>query len=145
MANLLTRFNKQVVGSNTSIYDYLPQITSKGDFKRINDINVIIASWSNILNTQRRTYVFDPDYGSDLYEILFDPVDDTTIDRIKTEVESQLMLYDDRATIDDFEILLNANGNGYTVNITVDYEGEKGKLTVTFDGSTVTTQQGGAA
>ena len=62
MANLLSRFNKQVIGSDVYIYDYLPKITATGDFKRVRDIDVIISSWNNILTTQRRTYFFDPEY-----------------------------------------------------------------------------------
>lgn len=144
MANLLSRFNSEVIGSNNRIYDYVAKITSKGDFKRIKDIDVIIASWNNILMTPRRTYIFDPEYGSDLHEILFEPVDNTTVDRVKTEVETRIRLYDDRADIDDIEVLLNSNGKGYTVNIFVSYEGETGTLSIKFDDSTVVRQQGGA-
>ena len=144
MANLLSRFNKEVIGSDNNIYDYLPKITAKGDFKRVKDIDVIITSWNNILMTPRRTYLFNPDYGSDLHLILFDPVDDTTIERIKTEVETRLRENDDRATIQEIEVLLNANGKGYTVNVFVEYDGEVKSLSVKFDDSTVIRQQGGA-
>lgn len=82
MANLLDRFSKEVIGSNFTIYDYLPKIVAKGDFKRIKDLNVIINSWNNILNTPRRTFLFDPDYGSDLHKMIFEPLDDNTVDRI---------------------------------------------------------------
>lgn len=142
MANLLSRFNKQVIGSDVYIYDYLPKITETGDFKRIRDIDVIIASWNNILMTQRRTYFFDPEYGSDLFKILFEPVDDTTVERIKTEVVTRIRMYDSRATIEDIEIILNSTKKGYTVNVFVEYEGETGTLSIKFDDSTVTRQQG---
>ena len=144
MANLLSRFNREVIGSDLTIYDYLAKITATGDFKRVNNLDVIITSWNNILMTPRRTYLFDPEYGSDLHKIIFEPVDDTTIERIKTEVETRLSLYDDRATIDDIEVLLNSNGKGFTVNVLVDYEGETGSLSVKFDDSTVVRQQGSA-
>ena len=144
MANLLSRFNKEVIGSDDRIYDYVPKITAKADFKRVKDIDVIITSWNNILMTPRRTYIFDPDYGSDLHKIIFDPVDDSTVERIKTEVETRIRNYDDRATIEEIEVLLNSNGKGYTVNLFVEYEGETGTLSVKFDDSTVVRQQGGA-
>ena len=145
MANLLSRFNKEVIGSDDTIYDYLAKITAKGDFKRVKDIDVIITSWNNILMTPRRTYIMDPEYGSDLHLIIFEPVDDTTVERIKTEVESRIRLYDDLATIEDIEVLLNSNRKGFTVNVFVDYEGDAGTLSVKFDDSTVVRQQGGAA
>ncbi len=145
MANLLSRFNKEVIGSDDHIYDYLAKITAKGDFKRVKDIDVIITSWNNILMTPRRTYLMDPDYGSDLHKILFEPVDSATVDQIKTEVESRLSTYDDRAKIQSIEVVLNATGKGFVVNVYAEYEGETGTLSVKFDDSTVVRQDGGAA
>ena len=145
MANILKRFNQEVVGSDDRLYDYLAKITAKGDFKRVTDINVIITSWNNILMTPRRTFLMDPEYGSDLHKILFDPVDESTVERIKTEVVSRIRAYDDRAKIDGVEVLLNSNRKGFTVNVFVDYDGETGTLSVKFDDSTVLRQGGGAA
>ena len=45
MANLLDRFNKQVIGSDVIIYDYLAKIIASGDFKRIRDIDVILVRY----------------------------------------------------------------------------------------------------
>jgi len=145
MANLLSRFNKEVIGSDQTIYDYIAKITASGDFKRVKNIDVIITSWNNILMTPRRTYIMDPNYGSDLHKVLFEPVDESTVERIKTEVESQLMLYDDRASIEDIEIMLNSTRKGFTINILVGYEGETSTLSVKFDDSTVVRQGQGAA
>jgi len=145
MANLLSRFNKEVIGSDQTIYDYVAKITASGDFKRVKNIDVIITSWNNILMTPRRTYIMDPEYGSDLHKILFDPVDESTVDRIKTEVESRIRLYDDRAVIEDIEVILNSTRKGFTVNLLVEYEGDTGTLSVKFDDSTVVRQGQGAA
>ena len=145
MANILKRFNQEVVGSDDKLYDYLAKITAKGDFKRVTDINVIITSWNNILMTPRRTFLMDPEYGSDLHKILFDPVDESTVERIKAEVVSRIRAYDDRAKIDGVEVLLNSNRKGFTVNVFVDYDGDTGTLSVKFDDSTVVRQEGGAA
>jgi len=145
MANLLKRFNTEVVGSDDRIYDYLAKITAKGDFKRVSGIDVIITSWNNILMTPRRTFLMDPEYGSDIHKILFDPVDETTVERIKTEVVSRIRAYDDRARIEGVEVILNSNRKGFTVNVFVDYDGDTGTLSVKFDDSTVVRQGGGAA
>ena len=142
MANLLKRFNKQVIGSNGRIYDFTSKITASGDFKRLEDLNVIISSWNNILLTRKRTYLHDPEFGSDLYLLLFEPADDTTVERIKNEIQDSLMTYDSRATIDNIEVLLNTNKKGFQLNIDVTYEGTSGTLSVSFDDSTVLAQQG---
>jgi hypothetical protein len=72
VANLLSRFNQTIVGSNSKLADYISKVSSKGDFKRITDLEVILNSWNNILLTPRRSYQFDPEYGSDLYKMIFE-------------------------------------------------------------------------
>lgn len=136
MANLLDRFRKEVTGSSNRITDFLPKITSSGDFQRIVNINVIISSWNNILVTPRRTHMHDPEYGSDLHLMIFQPVDDQTIDQIKREIEYRIHRYDDRAQIDNIEIRLTSNRKGFEVDLYIRYEGEKGTLSLRFDDST---------
>ena len=141
MANLLRRFNKEVVGSDGRIYDYLAKITASGDFKRVQDLNVIINSWNNIILTPKRTYLHDPEYGSNLHKLVFEPADSDTVEMIKSELYDTLLYYDDRASIDEIEVIIKANGKGYHLNIFVTYEGAKGTLSVSFDDSTVLDQQ----
>jgi len=136
MANILTRFKKQVVGSDGRIFDYLTVITSSGDFKRISNLNVIINSWNTILLTPKGTYLFDPEFGSDIHKLIFEPADSGTVERIKNEVEESLLTYDDRADIENIEVFLKPDGKSFQVDIEVSYEGEKGKLSVTFDDTT---------
>ncbi len=70
MANLLDRFNQTVAGSDSKLADYVSKIGPSGDFNRIADIEVLINSWNNILITPRRSYQFDPEYGSILYKMV---------------------------------------------------------------------------
>ena len=130
MANLLNRFK----GSNklAKINDFVATISSSGDFKKIRNIDVILASWTNILLTPKGSYIFDPEYGSNLHLMLFDPVDDTTIDRIKTEIEDSLMTYDDRARIESINVQLSPDSKRLQVDILVSYEGETKELSIPF-------------
>ena len=137
MTNLLHRFNKEVIGSNGKIYDYLAKITASGDFKRVQDLNVIISSWNNIILTPKRSYLHDPEYGSNLHKLVFEPVDDETVELIKSELYETLMYYDNRASIENIDVVLKSNGKGYHLTISVIYEGAKGTLSVSFDDSTV--------
>lgn len=133
MANLLNRFFKEVVGSQNTLRDYVAKISARGDFKRIENLSVILSSWNNILLTPRRTYLNDPAFGSDLYKYVFDPADESTISAIREEVIQRISLYDDRAILEDVEIQLMTGGKGYNVIITADYEGERGTISVQFD------------
>jgi phage baseplate assembly protein W len=136
MANILNRFFTEVIGSATKIRDYVSIITARGDFKRIEDLQVILVSWNTILLTPRRTYVLDPDFGSDLYKYVFDPMDEGTIETVKTEVIDRISLYDDRASIEDVRVKLLRGGHGFEINIVADYDGHKGSLTVKVDDTT---------
>ena len=136
MANLLNRFFDEVIGSGDKIRDYIAIISSRGDFKRIEDLNVILTSWNNILLTPRRSYLLDPEFGSDLYKYVFDPVDDTTIESIRNEVIETIRFYDNRATITDVQVRIMENGKGYSLDIVADYNGTSGSLTVKFDDTT---------
>jgi len=91
MVDLLNRFNQSVTGSDSKLADYQAVISSNGDFKRIKNIEVILSSWNNILITPRRSYIFDPEYGSDIYKLVFEPADNETLERIKNEVIETLL------------------------------------------------------
>jgi len=133
MANLLNRFQKTVSGSNKKIADYVSRIEAKGDFKRISDLEVILSSWSNILVTPKRSYQWDPDYGSDLYKMIFEPTDDNTVDKIVNETVNVLRAFDDRATITDVNVTFLRNLKGFSIAVDVEYEGERGALEVVID------------
>jgi len=136
MANLLNRFNESVAGSNTKIADYLSTVAVAGDFRRIRNLEVILNSWNNILITPRRSYQYDPEYGSDLYKLVFEPADDITLDKVINEVKNTLMRYDDRATIDDIDVIFFSNQKGFSLTIDVEYEGDKKQLNTILDEST---------
>ena len=111
----------------------MPNISSSGDVKRLSEIDVIINSWKNILLTPIGSYDHNPEYGSILYQLLFEPADNITIDKIKAELESKLMLYDDRAKIMSTNIkYISSNKKGFTVDIDVLYKGEQKNMSVSI-------------
>ena len=46
MANLLDKFKKNVVGSNSKVSDYTCKLTPSGEFTRINDLEAILNSYN---------------------------------------------------------------------------------------------------
>ncbi len=134
MANLLDRFNRTVVGSTAKHADYQSKIVTSGDFKRVTNIEAILSSWSNILITPRRTYQYDPEYGSDLYRLVFEPADQSTEEEIIDEVVESLRTYDPRATIQNVNVsFLSGNRKGFNVSVEIIYEGEQAELEVVID------------
>jgi len=136
MANLLDRFNKKVIGSYDRISDVTPIVLSSGDFQRVNNINVIITNWNNILLIPLRSYIDDPEFGSELYKYVFEPKDEDTLEGVKNEIEYRLLRFEDRAELVNLEVqFLPGNEKGFNISISVKYEGETADLTVTIDES----------
>lgn len=133
MTDFLKRFNQQVAGTRNFVNDYVSTISPVGDFKQIDGIQVILNSWSNILITPKRSYIFDPEYGSDLYKLVFEPADNETIEKIRNEVIDSIQKYDDRALIKNVTINFLSNKKGFQVNIEVSYKGDQSQLQVVID------------
>ena len=133
MANLLDRFNETVAGSNSKLADYTSIVAPKGDFKRIKDIEVLISSWNNILITPRRTYMFDPEYGSNLYKMIFEPADQSTEEEIIEKVVEALRTYDPRATVKNVSVTFLTSRKGFNVAVEVLYSGQNTELQVVID------------
>lgn len=133
MVDFLKRFNQTVAGTRNTVSDYVSTIAPVGDFRRIDGIQVILNSWNNILITPKRSYMFDPEYGSNLYKLVFEPADDDTIDKIEKEVIDTIQRYDDRALIKNVTINFLPNQKGFQVNIEVTYKGDRSQLQVVID------------
>lgn len=136
MSSLITKFNKEVIGSSGRIYDFLSKISPSGDFERVRNLATILTSWNNILLTPTRSNTFDPEYGCEIYKYVFEPLDDDTIEEIKNEIVYRLMLYDDRAEINDIEISKSSDQKSLNVSIMVSYEGMEGEVSVVIDKNT---------
>jgi len=133
MASIIKRFNNSSRGTAEKDIDYIAKIASKGDFERVTDINTILNSWNNILLTPKGTYPYDPEYGSNLYKLIFEPLDERTADQIEREVVYVLERYDNRAEIENVDIAyLRGGQKGFVVDLEVSYNGETGNLSVTL-------------
>lgn len=125
MSKSVQNFYKNISGKANKVKDIIPTMSSLGDLKQVSDFDVIINSWKNILTTPIGSYDHDPTYGSELYNLIYEPVDKDTVERIKDEVETKLMLYDDRAYIKSIDVIFfKKSKKGFTVSIDMAYKGE---------------------
>jgi phage baseplate assembly protein W len=135
MANPLSRFqlSSRTRTERVEYFDYISSLTPIGDFERIENIDVIINSWNNILLTPRGSYDHDPQYGSGLFDLIFEPADVDTENSIIDEIYNSIQYYDTRAAIQSVKItFLKSSGQmkGYNVKIDVDYNGQIKTLTL---------------
>ena len=137
MANILERFIKSARGTDIQPHDFIPYISSIGDFKRIRNINVILNSWNNILLTPLGSYIYDPNFGSDLYKLIFEPADAGTVAAIKNEVKTRIENYDTRGEILGITVVMLPNKKGFNVNVECGFRGASGEISIKFDDTTV--------
>ena len=69
--------------------------------------------------------------------MVFQPIDDQTIDQIKREIEDRIEKYDNRALIENIDVRLLSNRKGFEVDVYIGYEGEEGTLSLSFDDSSI--------
>ena len=89
-----------------------------GDLISLSNENAIARAVRNIVLTTPGEKFFDPDFGSNVGEILFENVDDITAVSIKDEIRSSLSNYEPRVELIDVEVDPNFDENQFDVLIT---------------------------
>jgi hypothetical protein len=90
-----------------------------GDIQKDVDVEAIKNSLQNILATRKGSRRMVPDFGSNMDALLFEPMDETTGQRIGDEIIGSIKQWDDRIVIEKVDIEAEPDTNQYT--ITVDY------------------------
>jgi len=137
MASNLDKFLRSGVGASGRLSDYSDTLSARGDFMRLEDLNVLLTSWNNILYTSKGSVDHDPEFGVDIYRYLFEPFDSFLIDGIKGEIYSALSRYDDRATIQSIDIsMISGDRKGLSISISFKLSGQTANMSTTIDQNT---------
>lgn len=132
--NKVYEYSRNLNNTKSNLIDVVSEIGSTGDLKEIYNVDVILNSIVNILSIVKGTYVFDPDFGCALCLYLFEPCDNTTLQKIKNEVKRQVSIYEARATI-DIDVRFLYNKKGFSIDITVSMDDQVRKSTVIINES----------
>ena len=89
-----------------------------GDLITLKNENAIARAVRNIVLTTPGEKFFDPDFGSNVGEILFENVDDITAVSIEDEIKSSLKNYEPRVELIDVFVDPNFDENQFDVTIT---------------------------
>ena len=89
-----------------------------GDLITLKNENAIARAVRNIVLTTPGEKFFDPDFGSNVGEILFENVDDITAVSIEDEIKSSLKNYEPRVELIDVNVEPNFDENQFDVLIT---------------------------
>jgi phage baseplate assembly protein W len=97
---------------------FLPS-PATGDVSMKYDEQAVIRSIRNLLNTNLYDRLFQPDVGSTLNQLLFEPVSPLTATLIQNEIVRTLTNYEPRARINSLVVSANPDSNQFNVALTV--------------------------
>jgi len=97
---------------------FLPS-PATGDVSMKYDEQAVIRSIRNLLNTNLYDRLFQPDVGSTLNQLLFEPVSPLTATLIQNEIVRTLTNYEPRARINSLVVSANPDNNQFNVALTV--------------------------
>ena len=91
-----------------------------GDLIGLKNENAIARSVRNIILTNPGEKVFDPFFGSNVSNILFETVDDITAVSIQDEIENSLKNYEPRVEIID--VIVDPDYDNNQFDLTISYQ-----------------------
>lgn len=93
-----------------------PQLSSK-DVSFSYDEQAVIRSVRNLLMTKPYERLFNPELGSEIDDLLFEPVSPLTGNLIKNEVIRTINNYEPRAVIASIDVNVYPDQNSYSVSL----------------------------
>ena len=91
-----------------------------GDLIGLKNENAIARSVRNIILTNPGEKIFDPNFGSNVSNILFETVDDITAVSIQDEIENSLKNYEPRVEIID--VIVDPDYDNNQFDVTISYQ-----------------------
>lgn len=88
-----------------------------GDIGKRVDVNAIKQSVRNLLLTKYFERPFQPQLGSPIYQLLFEPLDPITAASMKQAIERVLQNYEPRIIIRQIDVTTEEDLNSYVVNL----------------------------
>ena len=88
------------------------------DLLAIKNENAIARSIKNIVFTEPGEKFFNPDFGSKLYSILFENIDDISAIKIKDQIEQSIKNFEPRVDLVEVEVFPDFDNNGFDVKST---------------------------
>lgn len=96
------------------------------------DEQAVIRSIRNLLLTNHFERPFNPDLGSKMDTILFEPISPLTANAIKNEIRLVIENYEPRASVQEITVSANPDRNAYNVTISFYIENATLPTTVTL-------------
>jgi phage baseplate assembly protein W len=103
-----------------------------GDVALSYDQQAVIRSVRNLLSTNHYERPFNPDIGSNINGLLFEPISPLTASALKNEIQVTINNYEPRATLQDVQVSAQPDLNAYNVYLSFYIENATLPTTVTL-------------
>ena len=103
------------------------------DLIALKNENAISRSIRNLILTQPGDKPFQPDLGSEVYESLFETLDQITASSVQQQIENTIIKYEPRVNLRDVTVTANIPNNAFDVLINYEIIGiEASRQQITF-------------
>ena len=92
-------------------------LTTTGDIPKRLDVNAVKQSIKNLLFVRKGERLFHPEIGTELYKILFEPLDIFTTEILKDIIIETIRKYEPRVNLQLVEINPNYDENAYEISL----------------------------
>lgn len=89
----------------------------KKDINKHIDDMAVINSIKNLIMTNHYERLFQPDIGSNIRKLLFEPLDNITAAAIEREIEQTLTNYENRMVINTVSVGVDSDNNAFSVTL----------------------------
>ena len=93
------------------------RVPGRNDIALSYDEMAVVRSVRNLLLTRNYEKPFQPQIGSRIYQILFEPISPITAGTLRTEIEHVLNNFEPRAKLDYVTVVEDYDNNAYSVTI----------------------------
>jgi phage baseplate assembly protein W len=104
----------------------------KKDVNKHVDAMAVINSVKNLISTSRYERLFQPEIGSSVRSLLFEPMDTITASALKRAIVETLSNYEPRVTVDEVSVSPNYDNNTYSVGMTFTIINRTEPITIQF-------------
>jgi len=81
------------------------------------DVNAVKQSLKTLIFTQYNERPFQPDLGSPIYKLLFEPVDPITTEAIRQSIENLIQNHEPRVILNQLDVVPREDEHSYEITI----------------------------
>lgn len=93
------------------------QLGTTSSYELLYNEDCIRSSILNILSTRKGSRPFRRNFGSNVLDLVFDPLDEITAKRIQLRLKTDILAYETRIQITELEVLPDYEQDSYYVSI----------------------------